>query len=335
MGAGVAGDRAGMKRDRFARLVNVVRVLEAYPDGLSAEKVGDVIGMSKRTAYRDLTALQDEVGVPVWNVDGLWGIEKRAFLPKLGLTLNEAMVVFLSARLMAASIDTFDPDLASAFLKLADILPPALRDHVERTVDILSRRRRDQAFTRRFRVLVEAWAGRRIVEVTYDAGAYDPARPPRTARVHPWLIEPSAHAHALYLIGWDEEREARRTFKIDRIREVRLTPEVFEPPTDGATEESLESAWWIIADQGEVEVRVRFDRGVANRVAETVWHPSQAIERHADGSITWSARVSGTLEVRLWILEWGADAEVLSPASLREDVARTFRDAAARYGAGS
>ena len=335
MGASEVGDRAGMKRDRFARLVKVVRVLEAYPDGVRVEKVGSIIGMSRRTAYRDLKALQDEVGVPVWNLDGLWGIEERAFLPRLRLTLHEAMVVFLSARLMAASMDTYDPDLAGAFLKLADILPPALRDHVERTVDILSRRRSDPGFTRRFRVLVDAWAGRRIVEVTYDAGTYDPARPARTVRVHPWLIEPSAHAHALYLIGWDEEREARRTFKVDRIRDVRMTQETFDPPTDGATEESLEHAWWIIADQGEVEVRIRFDRAVANRVAETVWHPSQSIDRHGDGSITWTARVSGTLEVRLWILEWGADAEVLAPASLREDVARTFRDAAARYGAGS
>jgi proteasome accessory factor B len=332
MGAAAAGDLAGIKRDRFARLVKVVRVLEAYPDGVKAEKVGEIIGMSRRTAYRDLKALQDEVGVPVWSLKGLWGIEERAFLPKLRLTLHEAMVVFLSARLMASSLDTYDPDLAGAFLKLADILPPTVRSHVERTVDILARRRTDPDFTRRFRLLVDAWAERRIVELTYDAGAYDPARPPRKVRVHPWLIEPSAHAHALYLIGWDEEREARRTFKVDRIRDVRPTVEPFEPPTDGATEESMEQAWWIIADQGEVEVKVRFDRGVAARVAETVWHPTQSIERSADGSIVWSAKVSGMLEVRLWILEWGADAEVLAPAALREDVARTFRDAAARYG---
>ncbi len=334
MGAGDGGDLAGIKRDRFARLWKVVRVLSAHRDGLTAEQVARAIGMSKRTAYRDLRALQDEVGVPVWSYDGKWGLEDRAFLPNLSLTLHEAMAVFLSARLMAASMDTYDPDLAGAFLKLADILPDALRDHVERTVAIYMRRRTDPGFTKRFRILVEAWASRRIVEVTYDAGVYDPARLPRTVRVHPWLIEPSAHAHALYLIGWDEEREARRTFKVDRIRDVRLTVEQFEPPTDGATEESLEQAWWIIADQGEVEVSVRFDRAVAVRVAETVWHSTQRIERSSDGSIVWTATVSGMLEVRLWILEWGADAEVLSPPALREDVARTFRDAAARYATG-
>ena len=328
---GAQDDRAGVKRDRFARLWRVVRILEAHPDGMRAQDVARVAGVSRRTAYRDLAAVEAEAGVPVWNDRGLWGIDQRAFLPTLSLTLQEAMVVFLAARLMAASIDTYDPDLTSAFLKLAGIVPPDIRDHVERTVDILARRRPDAAATRRLHLLVQAWATRRIVEVTYDAGAYDPARPPRTVRVHPWLIEPSAHAHALYLIGWDEEREARRTFKVDRIRDVRLTMDTFEPPSGGATEESLERAWWIIADQGEVEVTVRFDRRVAARVAETVWHPTQRIEPQPDGSIVWSATVSGTLEVRLWILEWGADAEVIAPAGLRDDVARTFREAAARY----
>ncbi|MFL5676140.1 MAG: WYL domain-containing protein [Chloroflexota bacterium] len=45
----------------------------------------------------------------------------------------------------------------------------------------------------------------------------------------------------------------------------------------------------------------------------------------------WTATVSGTIEVRLWILSWGDDVEVLVPAGLRADVAATHRRAAARY----
>ncbi len=53
---------------------------------------------------------------------------------------------------------------------------------------------------------------------------------------------------------------------------------------------------------------------MAARVAETRWHPAQETERQADGSLVWSAAVSGLHEVRIWILGWGADAEVLEPA---------------------
>jgi predicted DNA-binding transcriptional regulator YafY len=42
--------------------------------------------------------------------------------------------------------------------------------------------------------------------------------------------------------------------------------------------------------------------------------------------------VSGTVEIRLWILSWGDDVEVLAPAALRDDVAATHARAAGRYG---
>jgi predicted DNA-binding transcriptional regulator YafY len=324
-------DRLGVKRDRTARLLRVLRVLEANRDGLRPGEVARMVGVSRRTAYRDLRALEDEIGVPIWSDKGRWGVEARAFLPNLRLTLPEAMAVYLSARLMATYADDFDPDLANAFLKLAAELPPTIRGHIERTVDIMSRRRFDRDYTKRVHLLCRAWAESLVVTLVYDAGAWDAARPQRVARVHPWLIEPSAHSHALYLIGWDEEREAPRTFKIERMRDVSLTTERFDPPDDGAPEETLERAWGIIADQGDVEVVVRFGPGAASRVREAIWHPSQRIEEGPGGSIVWRATVSGTLEIRLWILEWGADAEVVAPADLRADVAKTLRAAAAAY----
>jgi predicted DNA-binding transcriptional regulator YafY len=50
-----------------------------------------------------------------------------------------------------------------------------------------------------------------------------------------------------------------------------------------------------------------------------------------DGSLRWRATVSGTIEIRLWILSWGDDVEVLEPASLRDDVAATLQRALTRY----
>jgi predicted DNA-binding transcriptional regulator YafY len=41
--------------------------------------------------------------------------------------------------------------------------------------------------------------------------------------------------------------------------------------------------------------------------------------------------VPGTIEIRRWILEWGAQVEVLAPPELRDEVAATYRAAAARY----
>ncbi len=147
----------------------------------------------------------------------------------------------------------------------------------------------------------------------------------------PYLIEPSTETHALYLIGWDETRAALRTFKLERIRSLAVTAEVFEAPADGVIEEALERAWGIIADQGPVLVALRFGPAVAPRVAETTWHPSQEVVGEPDGSLTWRATVSGTIEIRSWILSWGPDVEVLEPSALRAEVAGLLEAAASHY----
>ena len=321
----------GRKRDRLARFYKVVRFLDAHPEGSSPDEVARFLGVSRRTVYRDLKALEQELDIPVWSDDGRWGLVEGALLPAFRLTLGEAMAVFLAARLMAKYADAYDPVLASAFLKLGEALPEVLGRHVERTLDVMARRPPDPDGAHRLRALTKAWAEQRIVELTYDVSTYDQTRGTRTTRVHPYLIEPSAETHALYLIGWDETRAALRTFKLERIQRLAVTSQRFDAPADGVVEEALERAWGIIADQGEVEVVLSFGPAVASRVAETTWHPTQVVTREADGSLTWRATVSGTVEIRAWILSWGPDVEVLEPPALREEVAGLVAEAASRY----
>jgi proteasome accessory factor B len=327
------GERRSGKRDRLARMTRLIQILRAHPNGISPHDIARRVDMSVRTVYRDLRAIDQELQVGVWSEGGLWGVAGEDFLPPLKLTLNEAMAVFLSARLMVRYADKYDPDLAAAFEKLEEVLPPALAEHVDRTLGILSGHPRDEAFSRHVHLLTRAWAERRVVTLDYDPprySRYGPRSERRRAVVRPYLIEPSLQTHALYLLGWDETRDGLRTFKIERIRDVALTPRTFEPPEDGL-ETSLKPAWDIIADQPEVEIVLRFAPSVAGRVGEARWHRSQQVEPQADGSLVWRATVSGTIEVRLWILSWGDEVEVIEPQELRDDVTGTWRRALERY----
>ena len=325
-------DRPFGKRDRLARMLRVVTVLRGHPEGIRPAEIARRVGVATRTVYRDLTALETEVGVAVWSENGRWGVVDQEFLPPLKLTLDEAMAVVLSARLMVRYADKYDPDLAAAFEKLEGVLPAPLAEHVERTLDILAQHPRDAAFSDRVHRLTRAWADRRVVTLAYEPARYAPDAAARQAVVRPYLIEPSLQTHALYLIGWDETRDALRTFKIERIRDVALTPRTFEPPEAGSLETALRAAWDIIADQPPTKVVLRFAPSVATRVLETTWHPTQRVERAADGSLVWRATVAGTIEIRLWILSWGDEVEVLEPAALRKDVASTHRRAAELHG---
>jgi proteasome accessory factor B len=241
------------------------------------------------------------------------------------------MAVVLSARLMVRYADKYDPDLAAAFEKLEEVLPRPLAEHVERTLDVLAQHQRDPAFSERVHRLTRAWAERRVVTLDYEPARYAPQATARRAVVRPYLIEPSLQTHALYLIGWDETRDALRTFKVERIRDVALTPRTFELPEGDGVEGALRRAWDIIADQEATEVVLRFSPSVAARVQEATWHPTQRVEVGEDGSLTWRATVAGTIEIRLWILSWGDDVEVIAPEALRIDVASTHRRAWERY----
>jgi predicted DNA-binding transcriptional regulator YafY len=325
-------EREPGKRDRAARLVRVAALLQGNPDGLRPKEVAERLAMSVRNVYRDLRAIEGELGMPTWAEGGRWGILPGAFLPPLKLTLSEAMAVVLAARLMVRYADKYDPDLASAFEKLAAALPDTLREYVGRSLDVLQDAPLDAGFIEHVRQLTRAWADRRVVDIEYEGAAYE-GRPGERSRrmVRPLLIEPSLQTHALYLIGWDEDRDAMRTFKIERIRDVRITTRSFEPPEEATLERDLRRGWDIIADQPAVEVVLRFSPAVADRVLETTWHPLQRTERTPDGGLVWSSTVSGVIEIRLWILSWGEDVEVLDPAELRAQVGGILRRAAERY----
>ena len=204
--------------------------------------------------------------------------------------------------MLAKTSDEHDTELIGAFVKLAaDPAAGACPSTSRQTVDAFATTPRNERFTRVFRVLAEAWAQRRVVEIEYDAGVYDPTKGPRQTAVQPLAIEPSALTHALYLMGWDEGRKARRTFKVERILSASLTPDTFEPSAAVNEARELLRAWDVIADEPVAEVVIRFSPAVAKRAAETRWHPSQEMEEKADGSLLWRGRVAGMREIRIWV----------------------------------
>ena len=71
---------------------------------------------------------------------------------------------------MVRYADKYDPDLAAAFEKLERGLPSPLAEHVERTLDGLSKAPRDERFSANVRLLTKAWAERRVVTIDYDPG---------------------------------------------------------------------------------------------------------------------------------------------------------------------
>lgn len=322
------------KRDRTARLVGVANLLFQHPRGLTAHEIAERIGMTVRTAYRDLRALESEVGVALWEDRGRFGAERSSFLPSLKLTLHEAVSLFLSTRLMQRSQDHRDEHVVSAFNKLASILPQPFAQHVHATVAWLNERPVDTARAQIFDMVATGWAEGRKLRIRYPrTGPSGRGAPPNERLIAPYFVEPNPAGHGRYVIAHDATSGEVRTFKIERIEHAVLTGEHFEVPAEFDMAERLNRAWGI-SDEPAVHVRLRFlDQSAARRAEESNWHPSQELEPLADGSLEMSLDVGGLLEITPWVLSWGAAVEVLAPAELRDAIATTARAMSDRYAA--
>jgi predicted DNA-binding transcriptional regulator YafY len=326
-------DRRSRKRDRLARLLKVASILYASGSGEAGVPVTEIArltGMTTRTVYRDIRALEEELAMPIFQAGkGRYGIEKKYFLPPLHLSVPEAVVFFLASRLIARWSDAYDQAVVSAFTKLADLLPQPIARHVATAMLTVGAAAPNDQFVRNFGHVAQAWAEGRVVELDYDPA--DGER--RRARVQPYFLEPDAAGRSVYLIGFDETVGAMRTYKVERIRSSTLTADRYEIPAAFDPDRWLAHSWgiWSSDTTATVDVALRFDAAVAQRVREAVWHRSQRLTELPDGGLELRVTVAGIVEIRPWVLSWGDAVEVLEPAELREAVSAAVRRAAARY----
>lgn len=326
-------ERIGRKRDRLARLLSVASILYSRGSGESGVAVSEIArltGMTTRTVYRDINALDEELGVPVFQAGrGRYGIDRKFFLPPLRLSVPEAIVLFLASRLIARWSDQYDAAVVSAFTKLADLLPQPIARHVAATMLAVGEHESNEPFTRTFSAVARGWAEGRAVELVYDPGSGTEKR----TRVQTYFLEPDAALRSVYLIAYDEPAAAMRTYKVERIRSATLTQDRYEIPDDFDPDAWLANSWgiWSSDSTPTEHVRLRFDPSVAHRVREAVWHRSQQLVELDGGGLELTVTVAGTVEIRPWILSWGDGVEVLEPLELREAMALAVRQAAARY----
>jgi predicted DNA-binding transcriptional regulator YafY len=294
-------------------------------------EIARLTGMTTRTVYRDINALDEELGVPVFTAGrGRFGIDRKFFLPPLRLSVPEAIVLFLAARLIRRWSDEYDQEVVSAFTKLADLLPQPIARHVAATMLAVGERDPNEPFSRNFATVARGWAEGRVVELTYEPPAGGAAK--RT-RVRPYFLEPEAAGRSVYLIGLDEPADAMRTYKVERISSATLTADRYEIPPGFDPDRWLAHSWgiWSSDTTPPVRVRLRFDASVAHRVRESIWHRSQQLGELPDGGVELTLTVAGIVEIRPWVLGWGETVEVLEPPELRDIVARAVRAAAERY----
>ena len=127
--------------------------------------------------------------------------------------------------------------------------------------------------------------------------------------------------NGIYLVAHDHNSNELRSFAVERILTASPTNRRFEIPADFNFEKFSESAFNVIWGDPQ-EVKIRFSSDQAPYIQERTWHPSQKIEKHADGSIDLTMQVGNLWEIKRWLIGYGADAQVVQPRELAKDIER-------------
>lgn len=316
--------------EQFSRLIQILQLIEREPWTWDTTGMETKYGVSRATIERDIAVLRQWGQIK--RKDGKFGLAEMKFLPT-SFTSPEALALRLAGTAFSTQAGSaYKATLASALKKIDLALPRRTVAEIRKTNERVSVRlpvvRDFSADT--YQDLQEAILRHHPVDITYVSRT----RPePTHRRIDPYGL--TYKIGAWYLVGYCHLRKGIRTFGLDRIKWLRIVPDVrFVYPADFDLSEWLEKGWQLQAGGEPTEVVVRFDREIADWIAGGQWHPTQRIERLSDGRLQFTVTVSGYEEMLYWILSFGAQAEVIEPAPLRAAVTEAAEKMIARYRAG-
>ncbi|MDN3022211.1 WYL domain-containing protein [Streptomyces sp. S.PB5] len=152
---------------------------------------------------------------------------------------------------------------------------------------------------------------------------YSPARDEVTEReIDPIRLVSVGHT---YVEAWCRRSEARRTFRLDRVAEIKILDEQSAPPEIELRDLS-EALVQPAAEDPEVVVEV----GPGGRwVAE--YYPHDSADELPDGGLRITLRTPDPASLRRLALRLGRDGRIVSPPELADSARQAAREALAAY----
>ncbi|HSX59853.1 MAG TPA: YafY family protein [Tahibacter sp.] len=310
--------------DRYERILSLHRLLKTSRYPVSLQRLKDELGCSRATLYRDIAFLRDALGAPIESGEG----EQAAFrydqaeaerfeLPGLWLTSDELSALLALNELVARSGPSILADVLAPFEKRIETL---LSDHAsgarlptERIRVIASGMRTLDQIS--FRVVAGAVMARRQLKFRYRARS--------TGSTTERLVSPQRLAHYRdnwYLDAWDHEREALRSFAVDRIASPQMMDEAAIDRDDTELNAHLAASYGIFSGPPKAWATLRFSPHASRWVADEHWHSQQQGQFLSDGRYELKVPYSNSKELLMDVLKYGPDAEVVAPLSLREEM---------------
>jgi predicted DNA-binding transcriptional regulator YafY len=207
---------------RSYRLFDILQVLRRHRKPVSAGEIAREMGVSIRTVYRDIVALQ-ALGADIEGEAGVGYVLRPGFLlPPMSFSKEEIQAILTGANWVINQTDsTLALAAQNALAKIAAVLPPDLRNRLEDD-SIYVGRRPEMVSVVDLKLIRHAIKEQFKIRITYIDTSQTVTR--RTI----WPIMLGFVQTQRFVAGWCELREDFRLFRIDRIENAEFTTDHYK-----------------------------------------------------------------------------------------------------------
>ena len=299
---------------------------------INCTKLVRTLEVSRKTIVRDIAFMRDRLDLPIEfdaAIQAYRYTQPVNAFPTVHVTEGELLALLVAQRALQQYQGTpFHRQLAIAFEKLAG----GLRDRISFSPadELRAVSFKNIGLGKTDLAVFNALSGAvlRQEEVTFN---YRKPGEVRKSERHVRPYHLANRENLWYLIGFDLERQALRTFAVPRIGSVAVSQTTFIRPADFSPEKFFAKALGVLGGTGNYQVVIRFSPRVAERVREREWHEAQEVRELPDGGLELQLRLGALTEVEQWVLGWGAAAEVVAPPEFRASIQKTVAALAAVY----
>ena len=160
-----------------------------------------------------------------------------------------------------------------------------------------------------FDTIIEAIVKKRQLTISYRS----PAKENTSRTVEPLKL--INYQGRWYLSAWCLLRGGHRTFHVARIVSAELTKQDIEVPD--LADQELDRSFGIFKGTPQYTAEILFSGTAAELVKHQIWHKDQEIEESSEGTLL-RIPVHDDREIMMKILQYGAQAKIVSPTQLHE-----------------
>jgi len=315
-----------MSRDPYEGVrhaLTIIPMIQAH-QGITIDELAARTGLDEEQIRDELQNLVMLCGVPPYspnNYVSLWIEDRQVYIRfaeqferPVRLVVPEALALLLALRRLDRREHPYRDAVRRLQGKIKDALGPEGARELERAERTIAMGERRGG---RLQQVREAMAQCRELRITYWS-AHRAALSERVIR--PYGM--TEFGGDWYVVAHDSRRGKPISFRFDRIRDAELLDSEYEIPDDFDIQ-GWKDASDFTAPPGKAVARVLL-RGMGARFARDEL-PRRDVRELPDGSVLARVAVRSEAWFLGWLLQYGADAEVLEPSELRERVADTCR----------